>query len=417
MPEFAHGAAGHAVPAKKMDRRQDVKTLGEVFEKDQYNNPLHFDGKVRRADHLTFLIPFHQRWESWSKEAKQKIVDTVFRNYPMGGFVLCEHVSSSKIYYDFEDGQSRMTILQEFYNNEFAFKTDDGRDVFFRDLSPSDQRRFENYKVSFEIMCNAQPEAICEVFERLQGGQPLKDKDHYWNLRQCSYVQKAMTLIACENWLGSYMSTSNGITDKNRVALPSVVTFIFAIIHYHEIKDAESSPSLRKSMWKSFRAQRTKLDGTINAADNIRIEDFLKYLKVIIDNVYATYAKQHRETVATWCNLTKQTGMILHEWLENEDVADEVKRANQQKWIEMMVLERKSGDFMFKGKKTMWNGFRNKHRQNTDDESIATRLERVNEFYANRQEVAPQHAIKYCVDDADAHANDDAETTDSEETW
>ena len=49
--------------------------------------------------------------------------------------------------------------------------------------------------------------------------------------------------------------------------------------------------------------------------------------------------------------------MILHEWLETEHESIEVKKANQKKWKELMVLERKSGDFMFKkGKKNMQTG-------------------------------------------------------------
>jgi hypothetical protein len=401
------------IPSKKMDRRQDNCTLGDIFEKDESGTPLHFNAELRRHTGLTYRIPEHQRHPAWKKQAKQLLVDTVFRNYPMSGFVVSEHCEDGEIYYDFEDGQSRMSILQEYFNDGFAYETDSGHQVKFSQLSHSVQRRFENYRIYIEVMYKYETNAQYEVFERLQFGEPLKDKDMYWNRREYPYVKKAMELIKTPTWRGLYMNTSKGISDKERTALPSVVTFVYAIIQYNAIKQREESASKRKTMWKCFRAQGPVLKEDISDADHKRIDNFLEYLNYIIDEVYRIYPKQTRERLGIWNNFAKQTGMILHEWLETEHESAETKSANQKKWSEMMVLERKSGNLMFKkGKKTMWNGMDTSHKQNTDDASVAARLERMNAFYENREEVSAEHGIVYCIDN-EGDAND--ESTDGEE--
>ena len=53
---------------------------------------------------------------------------------------------------------------------------------------------------------------------------------------------------------------------------------------------------------------------------------------------------------------------------------------------------------MFKGKKTMWNGLKSSHKQNTDNEALKRRVDRVNEFYVNPEEVAQDNGIQYkCI--------------------
>lgn len=393
-------ASTFVIPSKKMQRRQDSKTLGDIFEKDASGTPLLFNADLRRGDGLTYRIPEHQRHPSWKKEKKQLLVDTVFRNYPMSGFVVSEHCENDKIYYDIEDGQSRLSILQEFYNDGFTYETETGQQVKFSQLSNAVQRRFENYKIYIEVMSDFKDNAQYEVFERLQNGEALADKDLYWNRRDYSLVQKAMKLIQTPQWLGTYMNTHKGITDKNRNALPPTVTFIYAIINYHAIKQCEGNPSKRKSMWSSFRAQAAMLNEPIDQNDHTRINNFLEYLNHIINEVYRIHPKQNRERLGTWNNFAKQTGMILYEWLENENASEEEKKVNQEKWIYLMNLERKSGDLMFKGKKTMWNGMLSKLRQNTDDAALSARLERVNEFYADKETIADEHGIIYYSEEA-----------------
>ena len=91
--------------------------------------------------------------------------------------------------------------------------------------------------------------------------------------------------------------------------------------------------------------------------------------------------------------------MILFEWLTNEHKNPIFHEQNRKKWVEIMLIERKSTNFMFKGKKTMWNGLKSSHKQNTDNEALKRRVDRVNEFYVNPEEVAQDNGIQYNTGD------------------
>ena len=389
-------------PSQVMNRTRVETTLGDIFELDNSEEPQprFFNSKTRRQNGMKYRIPEHQRYPQWKSEQKNRLVDTIFRNYPMNGFVVSQHIEDNVIYYDLEDGQTRLSNLQDFYMNLYEFEKNDGTTVFYRDLPRALQRRFENYKISIEILSDFDEEGhdISEAFDRLQNGSPLKDKDLYWNRKnEYPLVKKAFTLIKESYWHKNYMNTAKGITDKHRNHLPDITTLIYAIINYHKKKALDISPPKRKTFWQSFRAQVPELKIEISETDNARIKRFMIYLNEIISDVYAELppSTKPKEKVSIWCKLSKQTGMILYEWLENETADEAVMEANQEKWVEMMNLERRSSDLMFKGKKTMWNGMTSTVKQNTSDASIAARLDRVNEFYDNRETTAATYSIMY----------------------
>lgn len=376
------------VPSKVMDRDTRTLTLGDILERKTDGSPRYFDHRMRPKSNLKYRIPIHQRYPQWKDEQREKLIDTVFRNFPMSGIVVSRHVDDDSIYYDFEDGQTRMSILQDFYMDRFPFRVDNGDAIKFSELPREKQRAFENYKICIEELSEVSNYDISEVFDRLQNGKPLSDKDLYWNRKdEFPYVRKAISLIKEEYWLSTYMNTEKGITDKHRNHLPDTVTFIYAIINYNKNKSSISTPSNRKSFWKCYRAQVLELKDEITESDNNRIKKFLIYLNYIINTIYTTLEPRTckpKEKVNTWGNLAKQTGLILYEWLENEHESKSLHKKNQDKWIEIMLIERKSSDFMYKGTKTMWDGLKSSHKGNTDDDSIASRLNRVNEFYENR---------------------------------
>ena len=74
---------------------------------------------------MKYRIPEHQRYPQWSSEQKN-LIDTIFRNYPMNGIVVSQHIEDNLIYFDLEDGQTRLSNLQDFYMNEYEFTLDDG---------------------------------------------------------------------------------------------------------------------------------------------------------------------------------------------------------------------------------------------------------------------------------------------------
>lgn len=383
------------VPSPEMEREFKRKTLGEMFETDEENNPVNFDYRKRNNSNLLYNIPEHQRYPQWNKEQKQKLIDTVFRNYPMSGFVVSEHIEDKNKRYDFEDGQTRLSVLQQYFMDEFSY-TYNNHEIFYSNLSMQSKRRFTNYYINLEVLANIKdPDVVHDVFDRLQNGTVLKKPDLYWNRKEYSYVKKAMDIVKTPIWLDKYMNTNSGISDKHRSALPSVVTLIYSIIHFNEVRE-QKQESMRKTMCEDYRAQALNLNNPIKKSDEKRIETFLEYINHIITEVYRIFPPEHRETVCHWGKLGKQTSMILLEWLEWEKQGNQsINRINQKKWIELMNIERRSGNFMFKGEKTMWNNMISTEKQNMDDASVSARLKRVTAFYTNMVNTSKEHSIKF----------------------
>jgi hypothetical protein len=392
----------HSFPEKAMTRLRLDYPLSEIFEMDNSEppQPKYFDSKTRRQNGMKYRIPAHQRYPQWKSQQKNSLIDTVFRNYPMNGIVVSQHVEYKEVYYDIEDGQTRLSILQGFFRNEFPFTLNDGTVHFYSDLPIAEQRKFDSYRITIDVLSDINENGydISEAFDRLQCGRPLRDKDLYWNRKdEYPLIIKAFSLINQPYWLTGFMNTIKGITDKHRNQLPEVVTLIYAIINYHYKKNSEATISKRKTFSKCFREQVQNLEVPISDENNARIKKFLTYLNEIINGTYEMLPQITipREKVNTWCNLANQTGMILHEWLENETAGDDITESSKNKWIKLMCLERQSADLMFKGKKTMWNGMTSSSKQNTDDASIIARLERVNEFFENPENTADSYSIKY----------------------
>ena len=236
-----------SIPESSVQRQYHPITLGELFETDDNGDPKIFDSDDdRNATQLEYRIPEHQRYPCWSQEKKSKLLDSVFRNYTMSGFVVSEHfdLENGEKYYDFEDGQTRLTILQSFYNNKLPFispgcSVDEG--LYYDNLSHVQQQRFNRYKISLEILSRSKNKEyfyddIQIMFERLQEGKALSDDDKYWNRKTKHLVKFAHENLLSYETGGDtiihnvYMSPQ-GYGDKKRMRLGHMCGFISGIIN------------------------------------------------------------------------------------------------------------------------------------------------------------------------------------------
>ena len=236
-----------SIPESSVQRQYHPITLGELFETDEHGEPKLFNSDDDRAStQLEYRIPEHQRYPAWSQEKKSKLLDSVFRNYTMSGFVVSEHfdITNGEKYYDFEDGQTRLTILQSFYNNKLPFISPGcsvAEGLYYDDLSHVQQQRFNRYKISLEILSRSKNkdnfyDDIQIMFERLQEGKALSDDDKYWN-RKTKHLVKFThdNLLSYETGGNAiihnvYMSPQ-GYGDKKRMRLGHMCGFISGIIN------------------------------------------------------------------------------------------------------------------------------------------------------------------------------------------
>lgn len=146
-----------------------------------------------------FRIPIHQRFPSWPLSKKRKLVDSVLRNYPIHAIIATRQLTNDGLnvieFCDIEDGQTRMTALQEYYMGEFACESGpdsigDGKK--FNELSPAMQQNFSNYQVTLEIFSgrNITHDDIAEIFNRLNSGKPLGDNDKFYSRMKTPVLQR-----------------------------------------------------------------------------------------------------------------------------------------------------------------------------------------------------------------------------------
>ena len=113
-----------AFPDSNIERDFVTKTIGELFDRNSNGEFKYFNHSDDRGTcNLKYRIPQHQRYPQWTEEKKDRLIDTIFNGYTMGGFILSEHYDRTQnmLFYNIEDGQTRMSILQEYYDDKFKY--------------------------------------------------------------------------------------------------------------------------------------------------------------------------------------------------------------------------------------------------------------------------------------------------------
>ena len=157
-------------------------------------------GEIQESSKTEFRIPIHQRFPSWSLSKKQRLVDSVLRNYPIHAIIATRKLENDGldviVYFDIEDGQTRMTALQEYYMDEFACECGDdsiGNGKKFSELSPTMKQHFINYQVTMETFSgdrNTTNNDIAEIFNRLNSGKSLSDNDKFHSRDETPVLKK-----------------------------------------------------------------------------------------------------------------------------------------------------------------------------------------------------------------------------------
>ena len=100
--------------------------------------------------------------------------------------------------------------------------------------------------------------------------------------------------------------------------------------------------------------------------------------------------RQREKVNVHFNNPGKFLGMIVMDYKDRSTTPDYKK----DMWVNILNINRSSDNFM-KEKNTLWNGFTDANRKNQEEENIRMRLNRVKEFYSNKQETSDNYHIEY----------------------
>ena len=409
--------AEDTIPPALISRRIFTRSLYEILEKDDSGAPKYFDSTLENRTDSTLLyrIPEHQRWPQWAKPKLRKLVDSVFKNFTIQCVILSKHYDTRE-YFDFEDGQTRLSVLQDYYNDGFTYCG-----YLFSELTTNQQHRFENYQITIEELSNASDDDIHEMFERCQEGSPLKNYDKFWNRKELGAVHFACQLIRSAPWRHEYMGTRD-FSSKKRQRLPDVVGLIIALV-------CENGQNYITS---SFRRLYAQLNTTMDAEAIQKIHTFLQFYFKIIDTTYeelpmietlyynaAGTIKVRKERRLKFWHIGGYLGMILWDYLQYPDEAELVKQA---RWVQIINIDRQVPDFL-RGKKTIWNGLPSRLISSCDatTANIASRVERMRAFSAsetmgNRNAYCEQLGIIWELNADSSDSEDDSSIGSSSES-
>jgi hypothetical protein len=133
------------------------------------------DKIFRRRDR--YDIPDWQRQEVWTREKKQRLIDSILRGWKLPKFYFVEVSDDS---YLVEDGQQRLNAVWEFFQNDLPLSADSARQFggrLYQDLPRKAADSFDDFEIEYDIIAGATDEELKEFFQRLQEGMPLTSSE------------------------------------------------------------------------------------------------------------------------------------------------------------------------------------------------------------------------------------------------
>lgn len=132
---------------------------------------------------------FYQRDLVWTLDDKQKLIDSLYQNIPIGKFVFrkrpyewCKENNSER--FEVVDGKQRFSTLREFWNNEFC----DSKGYYWKDFSDSAKRKFLNLFVTIsEIPDSISDSDVFDYFLRLNTFGKVMSSEHLEKVKKEVY--------------------------------------------------------------------------------------------------------------------------------------------------------------------------------------------------------------------------------------
>jgi hypothetical protein len=232
-----------------IERQSVSQTFHSIFEIANASENIFIPSEFVDGSNIThrYRIPIHQRRYQWSKNQEKLFIHSLLQNYPIHSIICISRVDVSStnpyVFYDIEDGQSRLTCCWKFVNGLFTIKIGNDNEVNYSNLSPELRQRLSNYTLTFEIISFAQGTTrtqelqICsDIFTRINNGKPLScnDKFHANAHQPCMTLLKDMT--SDNTFKDLFVKFCGDVGNgKSRTLLSDLCGAVLTIAHHNEI--------------------------------------------------------------------------------------------------------------------------------------------------------------------------------------
>lgn len=159
---------------------------------DSYNPP---DEKTGAGNDGVLYIPPSQRKWAWKKGDKQvRLIDSIGLNFPIGSIILNKKFEAGRERFQIYDGRHRVETIHGFLND--AFKVWSRK---FSELSALEKHILQTTMIPVVIVENATDDQLSEIFDRLNSGKPLSNKDHCWNWKNSRLISSTLAVVLRNN--------------------------------------------------------------------------------------------------------------------------------------------------------------------------------------------------------------------------
>lgn len=386
------------IPGKVFDREVgQVVSIADLFVRDEAGNyiDLNTSGPRGAECSLKYRVPDHQRYHKKSRDAKITIIDSVWKNYIIGGLALSRHPDNEMCFYlNIEDGQSRLNIIQDYLDDKFKY-----RGAYFSQRTTAEKKRFTSYQFNMDITMVSRTRSpsdevtttadhYYENFDRINRGAKLEDNDKYWCKKNKPVCKLAIDFIgkAVKEYPFMLTKTFGVIKDGKqcRAPLQEIVAMIGAL-YYDTYK-------------LSYSRHYEKIGEAVTPEKKKTLYDFMNWYKGVHDKMFAVFPREHGEQ-SGFNKPGRFQGMMVMDYKKTTVHEDLIGlEEKKQKWVEILNIDRCSDDFM-KGTKTIWNTMSGGNKSNQEEGNIKARLTRVDEFYfdatPNREVTVDKYSIKW----------------------
>ena len=352
-----------------------------------------FDPSDRVSSDRKYRIPEHQRYPSWGQSNKERLVDSVMSNYPIGQITLTKHndpTQEGEEYFNIQDGQTRMGALQEYMLDKFPWNGQ-----LYSELTADARAAFNNYVVQVDVfkkersMTHAEFNGIiCEIFERLNSGKPLTDNDKYWNRKETAAMQLLTRLKNSSEFgplIRKYMWLNVG-GGKGRNGLNHFIGLILGLLN--ERPECISTSFMQNGA--------TLMKTTVDDAGERRVSDFLRWYFGLLMDVFQ---------FADWSvkrgfgKLSGVGGMIAVDWIKNPSVA----RGHYEMWKKCIELQYTRANFV----RRMFADLPNGHARNVTEIAINARIDAVINVYQKDAFAEYSHDVFQIILESDDDSSED----------
>lgn len=277
----------------------------------------------RKQRHLN-LSPGFQRESVWTKSDRQKLIDSILRNYPIPAIFLYKRIEDGDIIYDVIDGKQRIETFLMFMGlikgNQFYVKTNldkpEKEKITYKLLQKrSLQNKLLGYKIT-TIEVEGEPSDVIELFVRINStGKALTsaEKRHAKYFRSPFLKEANRIASKYENYfLKNKILTSSQISRMKHIEL---ICELMVSIYQGDVINKKSALD-RMMNDKSLTSNQAKNVG-------LRLIRTLNRIKKMFPNLYQTRFKQ----ISDFYSLA----VLIHKF-ETENLILTDKKRNKIAW-------------------------------------------------------------------------------------